>query len=130
MNTNEEDVMNVSINCDVNGLVEALRQLGYDIAEASQPYLVHLYEVYVRQAYLMGCLLTTISCIGLVGVIVGIILITTERNWNKDPLRGPIGIGAAILGVMIAIPTLTEGLLRWLNPEFYAIQNLLAHLPK
>lgn len=126
--------MDVSVNCDVNGLVEALRQLGYDIAEASTPYLEHLYEVYVRQAWIEGWLSVGLFAFGLVLFVVGLSIGSRVRNWDDATIHNVLAITFVAFGAFALIGTIvtmaTGGIAKILNPEYYALQDLLNHLTK
>lgn len=117
----------VNVNFDINGLVETLKQLGIQIADASKPYVARLYGVYVKQAYLAG----------FADTIIGVIMLFAFGWLTVQLVRGKFNTEETYLTplVLLSIPAyvgaivlVVTGALHIFNPEYYAIQDIISRL--
>jgi len=135
---------NITFNFDVNQLVATLETLGVKVAAASKPYLLHLYEVYVRQAVIAGYVNIFVSLvISIAFVIFSVKLSKTVsyyRGIDKDKDKYAIGhdleVGFSTAGIIVfgvvALLVFTlgisYGISQILNPEYHAIQHLIEQI--
>jgi len=118
-------VNGVTVNLDVNGLLEALKQLGIQVADASTPYIAHLYEIYVRQQVIYGWLYIIGAAIML--VLTAAWTVFSVKVVMEDTDAAPLFL-LSLAGTGIGIGLIFSGITKLLNPEYYALQALIAAL--
>jgi len=96
----------------------------------------HLWPVLVRQAFLHGVVLLVVGVL-LGGGLLLVCRLSARRSWELgekrefSPQEGPLIAVAIVSGVVatVLLPlTLAGGVLRVLNPEFYALRYVLEAL--
>jgi hypothetical protein len=80
----------------------------------------HVYGIMVRQQYAISIVLFIVSAIALITLIVGIIGMVR----TKDDARFAF-TALSILSFAGLVMALINGLLRYLNPEYYAIREII-----
>ena len=101
------------------------------LASSLQVPAEHVYEVLVRQAFMEA--IAGIALWGAFVILLGILCLYGLKHGTKDGFEGnvPVIISLAISSVvgigilMSAMVTGADQLTRLLNPEYYAIQDLL-----
>lgn len=125
----------------VNHLFSKLAEGIAGAAEALEVPAQEVWRVYVTQSYAMGIaeLVVSLFCAVGVGVMVKLALWCKEGYCAVERERyssagdgwvvgGVLGTASAIFLYIPTILCLHDGLLYLINPEFYAIERLLAHL--
>lgn len=132
--------MNVTVN--INQLVEQLKQM-------AGPLALHAWEIMVRQQVIAGIQSLVTGAVLLAVAVIALIAAYRLLGWARryeytgdSVLSGgysgeggmqyiaptvPVVIAAILVAVAVAL--VNDGIAHLLNPEYYAIQDVLSHTP-
>lgn len=115
---------------DVNTILDFLSKLGEQVSVAGQ----QVFEVYVKQSYANGVTDLIVAGIFILASIALVVLsiVLYKREFKNDNDDEPICFGfgmlfdfVAIILFLIATKYLVDGVKEILNPQYYALQDLI-----
>ena len=119
----------------VKAIGDALKPLAEKIGQGG----AHVYEVFTRQQYVLGIGFFIWGGLALIlAVAAAGVAITHFRRWSKlkaekagwSETETPgmitvIALTATMFGLIVAVGFISSGTMHLLNPEYYAIQDIL-----
>ena len=104
-------------------IVDYLQQNVVDIVEALKAVAPEVWEILMRQQFVIGVTVTVSLCL-FVTVLLGALVWNAKDNWRSDGALATTvvsGIGSALLFIIFMV----EALPRLLNPAYYALMALI-----
>lgn len=85
-----------------------------------------MWDILVRQSWLVsGIMQTAVGAAFVIMAIVGLYFMGTTDDWQEPKPRSVSGVVLAFFGFLFAAILLSQGIPHLINPEYYALKDIL-----